>query len=100
LKAGWELANDSEIFDIENTGKASQEEFEFESEDSMETERPVPSTRSTSTIGPGEGLLLADVVVALGGEETEEDGWKILHHFQPTLLLLPLSLGLFKNTFL
>ena len=24
-KAEWELANDSEIFDIENTGKASQE---------------------------------------------------------------------------
>jgi hypothetical protein len=39
LKAGWELANDSEILDIENTGKASQEEFKnIESEDSMETE--------------------------------------------------------------
>ena len=72
LKSEWELAKDSEIFDIENTGKASQEELE--SEDSW---------------GLGEGLVLADVV-ALGREDTEEDAWKILHHFLPTLLLLPL----------
>jgi hypothetical protein len=54
LKGGWELAHDSEIFDIENTGKAVQEEFKnIESEDSMGTECPVPSTRSNSTMGPG-----------------------------------------------
>jgi hypothetical protein len=41
LKAEWELAEDSEIFDIKNTGKASQEEFDnVESEVSMEIEGP------------------------------------------------------------
>ena len=86
-KAEWELANDSEIFDIENTGKASQEEFKnIESEDSMETECPVPSTRSTSTMGLG-GRAGAS---RLGGTGRRMDGWKILHQFLHTLLLLPL----------
>ena len=43
LKAEWELAEDSEIFDIENTGKASQDEVEnVESKVAMKTECPVP----------------------------------------------------------
>ena len=55
LKAEWELAEDSEIFDIKNTGKASQEEFDnVESEVSMEIEGPAapPSQTPIHTTSP------------------------------------------------